>query len=268
MEIKKERTTGELINDSFAFVLQNFVGLYKPILLFASPFALISAFFYSKIQLSDLTNLEYGNTTVNSIIYVSALIAANVFLYGVVYGYVYFYIKEGENKFSMEDLRSYILHHLSKISGAFIFMIVFIVLGIFLFIIPGIYLLIAFLFLIAVMLFEGLDYQMAFLRCLMIVKGNWWRTFGLFLLIDGIVLVFGLIIKIPEFIYTILIKTNVLKNVQTLPLQFSIVATTTQFLVFFLQVIPLVFVILQYFNINESRIKKEVSKQDEPNPVV
>jgi hypothetical protein len=262
MEIKKVRTAGELINDSFAFVSQNFVGLYKPVLLFASPFALISAFFYSKLQLSMLKNQEYGNTVVNNIMYVSTLIAANVMLYGVVYGYVYFHIKEGKHKFSIEDIWTYLMHHLSKIIGALLFMIVFVIIGLFLFIIPGIYLLIALLFLVAVMLFEGLDYQMAFLRCLMIVKGKWWSTFGLFLLINGIVLVFGLIIKIPEFIYTLLVKTDVLKHVASLPMQFSIAATVTQFLVFFLQVFPIVFVILQYFNINEARLKKDASQPE------
>jgi hypothetical protein len=257
MEIKKERTTGELINDTFAFVLQNFVGLYKPILLFASPSALISAFFYSKLQLSLLTNQEYGNTTINNIIYITTLVVANVLLYGVVYGYVYFHIKEGKNKFSIDDIGTYMKHYMGKISAALLFMITFIVIGLFLFIVPGIYLCIPLLFLVAVLLFEGLDFQMAFLRCLLLIKGKWWSTFGMFLLINAIVLVFGLIIKIPEFIYTLLLKTNLNKQVTSLPLQFSIAATTTQFLVFFLQIFPIVFIILQYFNINESRIKKE-----------
>ena len=260
MEIKKERTSGELINDSFAFVSQNFVGLYKPILLFASPFALISAFFYSKIQLAGLTNQEYGNASLNNVIYISSLLAANVLLYGVVYGYVYFHIKEGKAKFTIEDIWSYITHHLGKIIGALLFMLAFVVLGLFLFILPGIYLFVAFLFIVAVMLYEGIDYQMAFLRCLMLIKGKWWNTFGLVMLVNGIILVFGLIIKIPEIIYTILLKTSLVKHMDSLPLQYSIAATTTQFLVFFLQVFPLMLIILQYFNINESRIKKEASK--------
>ena len=261
MEIKKERSAAELLNDTFAFVSQNFVGLYKPILLFASPFALISAFFYSKLELSLLTNQEYGNAAFNQIMYISTLLAANFVLYGVVYAYVYFYIKEGKHNYTIEEIWNYISHHISKIVGALLFSIVFIVIGFLLFIVPGIYLLIALLFFVAVMLFEGLDYQMAFLRCLMIVKGKWWSTFWLFLLINGIILVFGLIVKIPEFIYTFLIKMNMLKQVASLPLQFSISATLTQFLVFFLQVFPLIFVILQYFNINEARIKKDASKQ-------
>jgi len=262
MKIKKERTAGELINDTFSFVSQNFLGLYKPILLFASPFALISAFFYSKLQLSVLTNQEYGNYTLNNIIYIATLLTANIFLYGVVYAFTYFYIKEGKDKFTIEDIWTYMIHHLSKILGGLLFMLVFIVIGLFLFIIPGIYLLVPFLFLIAVLLFEGLDYQLAFLRCLIIIKDKWWSTFGLFMLINGIILVFGLIIKIPEFIYTMLLKTAMLKQISSLPLQFSIAATTTQFLIFFLQVFPLVFAILQYFNINESRLKKEAPLQN------
>src|ERR1035437_3777311 len=145
MEIKKERTTGELINDSFSFVSQNFVGLYKPILLIASPFALISAFFYSKIQLSALTNQEYGNPFVNNALYVGTLLAANILLYGVVYGYIYFYIKQGKNTFTIEDIWVFVSHHLGKIIGGFLFMILFVALGLFMFILPGIYVLIAFL---------------------------------------------------------------------------------------------------------------------------
>jgi hypothetical protein len=54
-----------------------------------------------------------------------------------------------------------------------------------------------------------------------------------------------------------LLKTSLAKNVNSLPLQFSIVAMSTQFLVFFLQIFPLMFIVLQYFNINEARLKKE-----------
>jgi hypothetical protein len=257
MEIKKERTTGELINDSFSFVSKNFIGLYKPILLIASPFALISAFFYSKIQLSAITEQEYGNPVFNNAIYIGSLLAANVLLYGVVYGYIYFYIKQGKGTFGIEDIWTFVSHHISKILGGLMFMVLFVVLGLFFFIIPGIYLLITLLFFVAVLLFEGLDYKTAFLRCLMIIRGKWWSTFGLVMLVNGIILVFGVIIKIPEIIYTMLLKTNLAKTVDSLPLQFSIVATTTQFLIFFLQIFPLLLIVFQYFNINEARLKQD-----------
>ena len=256
MELKKERTFGELINDTFSFVMQNFMGIYKPILLIAGPVALISAFFYSKVELWAITGLEYGNTMVNNIGYVVTLILANVLLYAVVYGYVYFYIKEGKDNFTIEHLWLYTKQHMAKIVGALLFTIVFVVIGLLLFIIPGIYLLIPLLFLVSVILYEGLDYQMAFLRCLMLIKGQWWKTFKLVLLVNGVVLIFGLLLKIPEIVYTYLLKTNLQQTFQSLPLQYSIVATVTQFLVFFLQVFPQVLIILLYFNINESNIKK------------
>lgn len=262
MEIKKTRTFGELINDSFSFVSQNFIGIYKPVLLMAGPFALLSAFFYSKIELSFLTEESYGNLTINNILYIITFLIANLALYGVVYAYIYFYIKEGKGNFTIENVSIYLKRNFSRIFGALLFVIVFVTIGLFLFVLPGIYLLIPLLFMVAVVLFEGLDYQMAMFRCLIMIKGVWWKTFWLILLVNGIVIVFGLILKVPEFIYSILLKTSFAKSVDSLPIQFSIVATLTQFIIFFLQVFPIITVILQYFNLNEQLVLKNKPKEE------
>jgi len=262
MEIKKVRTFGELVNDTFSFVSQNFAGLFKPILMYASPFALLSAFFYSKIELSVLTKQEYGDPTVNMFAYIATLLIANILLVGIVYGYVYFYVKEGKDNFTMEDVWKYTTHNLGKIFGTLMFSLFFMILGFLMFILPGIFLTITLLFLFAVVLYENVDYQLAFMRCLMMIKGRWWKTLGIVLFVNVIVIIFGLIIKIPELVYTFMLKAELNKSIESLPLQYSIAATLGQYLVFFLQVFSQIIIILLYFSINEAYFKKETTSSE------
>lgn len=257
MEIKKARTFGELVNDTFSFVSQNFVGLLKPILMYASPFALLSAFFYSKIELSVLTKQDYGDPTVNVLAYIVTLFIANILLVGIVYGYVYFYIKEGKGNFTMEDVWKYTIYNLGKIFGTLMFSLFFMLIGFLLFVLPGIFLTITLMFLFAVVLYENVDYQFAFMRCLMMIKGRWWKTLGIVLFVNMLVVVFGIIIKIPEIVYTLLLKADLHKSIESLPLQYSIAATLGQYFVFFLQVFSQIIIILLYFSINETYFKKD-----------
>jgi len=272
MEIKKVRTFGELVNDTFSFVSQNFVGLFKPILLYASPFALLSAFFYSKIELSVLTKQEYGDPTVNMLAYIATLLIANILLVGIVYGYVYFYVKQGKDNFTMEDVWKYTTYNLEKIFRTLMLIIFFMIIGILFFLIPSIFLkstvlivipilflAITFLFIFAIMLYENVDYHLATLRCLMMIKGRWWNTFFKILVFNLLVIIFILIIKIPEFVYIFMFNAELHKSIASLPLQYSIAATLGQYLVFFLQVFSQIIIILLYFSINEAYFKKDTT---------
>jgi len=257
MEINKERRFSELFNDTFVFVKENFKPLFTAVLVFASPFALVSGFFGAKVQLTQLTGQSYGNLSINMLLMYTMLIIANIMLISVTYGYMFFYISKGKGGFSLDDVWKFIAHHFWKIFSAFMFMLAFVILGMLCFIIPGIYIFVVLLFFFTVVLYEKLDFHLAFLRCLYLIKNKWWYSFGFVLLINAFVLLFSLMLMIPEYVYVLLFNTSFGKSIPNLPMQYALVVTITSFLIFFFQVIGQVAVILLYFNLKVSKDKTQ-----------
>jgi len=265
MEFKKERLFKEIVNDSFSFAKENAKELFLVVFIFASPFALVSGYFYSRIQLSELTSSEYGVPALNYAGYYGSMLLANVMMILCVYGYVYFYIKQGKGNFTRDDVWQYLTHHFTKILGAIISIVMLLVLGFLLLLVPGIYLSIIVMFMFSVLLYEQQDYPIAFMRCFMITKDRWWYTLGLFLFINGIILVFSLLMMIPEFTVSYIVKAEG-TNAGPWAVRFAVTSTVTQYLVFFLQVIPHIAVILQYFNLSAEKERLNAKNQQEQVP--
>jgi hypothetical protein len=263
MELNKKRSFKEVINDTFTFFHENYKMLLLLVFLFASPFALVSGYFYSNIELSKSTGEIFGNPVYNHVGYFVTLVLANVMLVLTVYGYVYFYIKLGKGNFSKDDVWKYIVHNFGKILGAVFFIVFFLIIGFLLLVIPGIYLLVVLIFMFPVLLFEQTDYPQAFMRCFFLTKDRWWYTMGLIFFVNLIVLMFSMLFMIPEFVFSFILKAKVGDDLGQWPLRYAIIVTLTQFIVFFLQVFPQVAVILQYFNL--SKEKEEIAKKNQTN---
>ncbi len=262
MEFKKIRSFGEIINDSVAFVFQNFKSLYKPLFFYVGPIVLLGSFFGAKAQLSDITKEAYGNNTVNSLVNVSCMIIANVMLIALTYGYVYFYIIRKDEKPTMEELWQYNKVHFWKVAGALAFIIMMVALGIFLLVFPGIFMAVTMAFFFAITLFEGADIQIATFRCLQMIKNRWWYTLGVLLVANIVVIIFSLFISVPQFVYSVLLQSGMVKHIESLPLQFTVFLTIGQTIVFFLQVFPQIAIIMHYFSINESLLKEVNERQN------
>lgn len=69
-----------------------------------------------------------------------------------------------------------------------------------LFFIPGFYLAVALTFFVPILFFEGTGFSATLSRCLYLVKGKWWSTFGLLFVTSFIQNIAGYVFQIPAFV--------------------------------------------------------------------
>jgi hypothetical protein len=259
------RDFSEKLNDTFSFLRQNFKNLGTSVLFIAGPFTLIGGIFLGLYQSQVLKSGNLGNVSITErfqnifgIEYFMGVLFSMITITIVaiiVSEYVRLYNEDKTENFVWQDL-------LPKVKSSFlsIFLfgigyIVIITLGSMFFVIPGIYLSIALSLLIYVRIFEGKSFFSAVSRCLQLIKGNWWPTFGMFLILSIIQGLLSFIFQIPVLISTVIIGLQGFKNeVSEGPDIFLIIATIistagTQLL----YTVSLVGLCFQYFNLVEEK---------------
>lgn len=271
MELQRTRAFKEIINDTFSFFHQNYKVLLLLVFLFSGPFALVGGYFYSNIKLSEITGEVFGNPVLNQVGYYATLLIANVMLILSVYGFVYFNIKKGTGNFTRDDVWKYLTHNFGKILGAVFSMAFLLVLGLLLFVVPGIYLAVILMMMFPVLLFEQVDYPMAFMRCFLLTKDRWWYTMGLLLFVNIIVLMFSMLVMVPEMVMTLILKSQKSGDLGQWPIRYAVAITLTQFVAFFLQIFPQIAIILHYFNLvkekDELLLRKQKKAENSPEEV-
>jgi len=130
--------------------------------------------------------------------------------------------------------------------------------GFFVFLIPGVYLSVALSLFFVVKLVEGGDFATTLSRCLSLIKGKWWSTFGLIfmmlllvgLLLRGATLVLGLVVAGLAGAGLLGGLSHSLLNPTVLLAVFGVLSTLGVLLVYPLLLLTIAF---QYFNLVERR---------------
>ena len=133
-----------------------------------------------------------------------------------------------------------------------------VVVGFFVFFLPGVYLSVALSLFFVVKLVEGGDFATTLSRCLSLVKGKWWSTFGLIfmmlllvgLLLRGAVLVLGLVGMGLASAGLLGGLSHSLLNPAVLLAVFSVLSTLGILVIYPLLLLTIAF---QYFNLVERR---------------
>ncbi len=96
------------------------------------------------------------------------------------------------------------------------------VVGMFFFLIPGIYVAVVLSLALAVTTFEGTDFGQTWNRCFKLIRDKWWSTFGLLIIVAIISAILGLIFNIPAGVVGFLAAAKMLPTAST----FWLVITT------------------------------------------
>ncbi|MCC3157378.1 hypothetical protein LJ737_09010 [Hymenobacter sp. 15J16-1T3B] len=129
---------------------------------------------------------------------------------------------------------------------------VLVVLGYFLLLLPGIYLSIAVLLLPSVVVFEDADLGSIFSRCLQLIRGKWWSTFGLYMVAS---MAIGMLSAGVGVVLGIFTAGFSLKAADTQAAFTAVAVLQAVQLGINLLLVPTVYVLLmfQYFNLVERR---------------
>ncbi len=219
IEFKKERDLGSIISDTFKFIRENWKSYFSAIIKIAGPFILVGAivmvFFMGSF--SGIFSDIQGNTNSDpSAIFgllgsmfgwLGLLALVGVTIYVMVSVTSLYFIKSYINnngKVDFAEIRTNTFKNIWKFLGLGILIVIMVLFGIMLCYLPGIYLAIVFSLATSIMIFEGKSVGDTISHSFTLIKGQWWTTFGVFLVVGLLVTILGSIFSIPALIYQLI----------------------------------------------------------------
>lgn len=192
IELLKARDFGELINDTFIFIRQNFKPLCKAFFTFCGFFivAFAVAGCMQQLRVVDMVNGTFSRNTFSGSYgafrsFGIEFAAAMFFMFltfnaisVVVYSYMAIYQQKGQVKPTSEEIWGYFKYYYLRILGATIVISILSCLGAVFCLLPGIYLSIVFSFVSPIIIMENGSFGYAFNKSFQLIKDNWWITFG------------------------------------------------------------------------------------------
>ncbi len=213
VQLKKIRDFGEVYNDAFSFIRQEFKPMGKAVLKYALPWMIVAAILgvivnikqqeiTNGISSAGLTPSFSGIVDVYKYLFLSIIInlIGMSALQCIVIGYIKLYAKTGQGNLASEDVwneaRQYILPVI--FISILVFLLVFI--GFMLCVIPGIFLGVSLFAILYAYIIEEKNFGDAFNRSIKLTGQNWWMTLGLIVVTVIILYIIQILLSIPAII--------------------------------------------------------------------
>jgi hypothetical protein len=211
-KLKKERSLGEIISDSFGFVRTYFTEtkeVFKKFILPTLVVLLLSSIFleYSRQQFMqgvfDENNFELLTGGITSAIALVLNVLFQIGFYIVSYISILAFMKQKADKatFSLEAINDTIRKDFLRVFGLVFVGVIIVVIGFFFLLIPGIYLLVPISLLAPIAVIGGKDFSASFTEAFRLIKENWWITFATILIFSLILSFASVIFQVPLIIY-------------------------------------------------------------------
>ncbi len=200
----KEREFGDFISTPITFLVQEFKLIFTGLLVFVAPFVLletiVSHYYIKDIQTDIWAMLRNGGSNpynlYNGIFWLSLLVqlTKTTILLTFISLYVKLYVTSGKGNFSLSDLWEGIKKYFVKVFLANLLAWIMIVAGFILIVFPGIYIAVVMWIVVPVLIFEDESVGNTISRCFSVMKGNWWTSFGVFIVMYIMIIILSLII--------------------------------------------------------------------------
>lgn len=262
INFREERDTSQKINATFGFIRQNFQVLMECLLLYVVPFALLAGIFMGiylsrrlppeadEIRYRTWGEYDFFNsiTSFHYLVSVFFSFVSYVFLSLIICVYIVQYM-DRQGQVSAREVGQEVRSHFLTVFYAAFGIVLMCGLGYVLLLVPGIYLTIALSLFVIIMIREELGFVETIERCIHLIKGNWWSTFGFLLLLGIIQGLIGLAAALPVFL------VEILKAFQVpgagYPLLTVAATSLASVLSIFLYVISFTGIVFQYFHLVE-----------------
>jgi len=273
IEFRKKRELGEIFSDSFEFIKQEYKPISRLVFIYVLPFLVLYGIVQVYVQTKVIGTIDITNP--DEIMANIGPIYTNIFLFslfgifvqslliGTFYSYIEIYIKKGKGNFELSEITPLLFSNGLLALSASIVLFIVVMLGVFVFIIPGIYFANSFSLVIIIYMFEKKGLGNAFSRSWNLVKSNWWNT--LLLNIIGILIVWAMsfVITLPATLFGV--KNNVTNALDTglveQPQSYWIFIGISTIISSLFWIIPYTFLAMHYFNLDK-RTKSQTPPQN------
>ncbi|RDC54108.1 hypothetical protein DU508_23435 [Pedobacter chinensis] len=264
IEFKKRRDFGQVINDTFTFMRQNFKPLIKTYFTFCGLFVLASMasmliYQYKMVNiintfgngrstrglgLGNIYGLEYFLSILFSLATYASMSVA-------ILSYIAIYVQKGNQMPTTEEVWGYFKYYFFRVFGSSIVLILMLIAGFICCLLPGFYLFpfVAMMFPIMVMENGSLGYS--FSRSFKIIKDNFWITFGTLIVVWIILYACMSMVVLPTTLFN-MIGMFTSKNPK-MSLSLSMITVVLQSLCQVFTIIPVITISLSYFSLVEQK---------------
>jgi hypothetical protein len=210
LDLKKVRDFGEVINDTFIFLKQNFKPLFKiliPItILFVVANILLAVFQFINLQdIYKSTNGNLAGVLLNKSVTTSLITGLfGSIVYFIValttYCYVAVYIENKSETPEMAQVWGFFKYYFFRYIGIRLLTGIALVVGLVLCLLPGIYLMPIVSLTVAAVVLENRGTFNAISRGFILIKQDWWMSFGTLVILIMILYAFVITLTLPSLI--------------------------------------------------------------------
>ena len=215
---KKQRDIGSIINDTFKFLRlewKPFFGYVFKIAIIPILLAVAAMIYYTYESSKFFSSIDFLNPTTftseiffsnSSELFFSSFLLMTLYLIAYVFVNIssLYYVKsyiENKGIVNFEEIKRQADEKFWAFIGLGILTAVITFVSVFLFILPVIYTSVVLSLASSLLVFENKSVSQAIGDSFNFVKGHWWETFGVFIVISFIVSILGFMISTPVLIY-------------------------------------------------------------------
>jgi len=269
IELRRIRDFGEIINDTFTFLKQNFKPLFSSLLVICGFFVLVGTVATAFSQLSVYDSLDPGakgdyNSTLKVGISAAAngfvMMLAQFFIYLTTLCFVAVYLEKKGDKPTAQDVWGYFKYYFFRSLGSGLLLFILLIFGFLFCIIPGIYLTPIFYLILPTMIMENASFGYSFNKGFRLIKDHWWMVFGIIFVCSLIVSVSNSIASIPLMLVASL---RILVSFKYLSIAAVIFFSMLQNILLLTYAIPTIAIALCYFSLQERKDGTEILERIE-----
>jgi hypothetical protein len=269
INLREKRGFGDIINTTFTFLKQNFKPLFKGVLFIGGPAILIGTIIGGSAFQGVMDIGKYpGPDPVGDFLWQFGLgylfiIVGLVFFYAATINYLKLYLNRDteDDEITVAQLWEATKIKILPLLGLIFLLIILVTVGMFLFVVPGIYLLFALSFSGVVLVIEDKGVFDSISRSFQVISGHWWSTFGLMFVVSLITTVVSYAFMIPMYIIIWIFGVNSPydpeANIESMTSIYEIVMLIYMPLYYFiatmLTAITITALVLKYFSIVEEK---------------
>jgi hypothetical protein len=214
LELKKAREFGEIINDTFLFIRQNFRPLLKVFVYLCGFFILAGmiAGIMHELEAKTIVQSKAGGSvwettaaqlfTFNYLLVAIFSMCSSVAILVSTFSFIALYIQKGNVAPTPDEVWGYFKYYYFRAFFSNFAGMLLVTLGFVFCIIPGIYLFPAMSLLVSIMVLENTNFQYAFNRSFKLLKNQWWATAGAMFIIWVIAYACMTFASVPAMVLT------------------------------------------------------------------
>ncbi|WEK19091.1 MAG: hypothetical protein P0Y49_20145 [Candidatus Pedobacter colombiensis] len=263
LELKKLRAFGEIINDTFLFIKENFRPLLK-VFVYLCGFFILAGMIAAIMQQLETKAFVNGISkmgasawrtnlsqifTFNYLLVVIFSICSSAAILVSTLSFIALYIQKGNVAPTPDEVWSYFKYYYFRVFFSNIFTLLIVIVGFMFCLVPGIYLFPAMSLLFPIMVLENANFQYSFERSFKLLKNQWWVTAGSIFILWVIAYACMTFASVPAAVLTM--AGTFLPGLEGWSQAMIVVGTIIQYLSYVFLMIPVIGVSLCFFNLVE-----------------